>query len=103
MEKKYIDYGEINAADEELIQTRILRNDKPVVAFCVKTGDENKCEILSGYPWLTAEITVKRGEEYSDDVELDSSDLLLKFRVKDCEGRRKTGFYWVYDAETSPK
>ena len=95
----YKDYGEINAADEELIQTRILRNDMPVVAFCVKTGDENKYEILSGYPLMTAEITIKKDEEYSDEVELGPGDLRLKFRLKDCEGRRKSGFYWVYNAK----
>ena len=103
MKMKYIDYGEICAADEEMIQTRILRDDEPIMAFSVKTGDENSCTILSGHPKVTAEITVKKDEEYSGDVELpvlptfDGNALHMEFRIKDYDGRRKTGFYWVYD------
>lgn len=102
MEMDYKDYGEINAADEDLIKTRILRDDKPIVAFRVKTGDENKCEILDQEP-LVAEITVKKNEEYSDEVELpvlstlDGNALHLRFRLKDHDGGWKCGYYWVYD------
>lgn len=96
----YKDYGEINAADEDLIKTRIIRDKKPIVAFRVKTGDENKCDILDQEP-LVAEITIKKNEEYSDEVELpvlstlDGSALRLRFRLKDHNGTWKCGYYWV--------
>jgi len=102
MEKKYIDYGEINAADEELATHSISLNNDYLVDFLVKTGDENKCEILDQEP-LVAEITVKKNEEYSDEVELpvlstlDGNALHLRFRLKDHDGGWKCGYYWIYD------
>ncbi|MCR5822177.1 MAG: hypothetical protein K6F85_04605 [Bacteroidales bacterium] len=102
MEKDYKDYGEINAADEDLIKTRIIRDKEPIVAFRVKTGDENKCEIWYQAPFV-AEITIKKDEEYSDEVELpvlstlDGNALRLRFRLKDHDGGGKCGYYWVYE------
>ncbi len=96
----YKDYGEINATDEDLIKTRILRCDTPIIAFRVKNGYENKCDIWDQEP-LVADITVKINEEYFDEVELpvltslEGCTLRLRFRIKDHDGGWKCGYYWV--------
>ena len=101
MDIKYIDYGEINASDEELIKTRVKWNDKPFVAFRVKNGEENNYKILAVESIYVVEITIKKNDEYTDEItlplrrEFDNCKPCLKFRLKDFDGSWKCGYYWA--------
>jgi len=72
------------------------------LAVRVITGDENKCEVLEPSSKINVQITVKEGEEYSDEIDLpvlaesDNSALHLKFRIQDYNSARKMGYYWIY-------
>ncbi len=101
---EYIDYGEIDTADEELLYSRQPDVDgkEGCLAVRVITGDENKCEVLEPSSKINVQITVKEGEEYSDEIDLpvlaesDNSALHLKFRIQDYNSARKMGYYWIY-------
>ena len=101
---EYIDYGEIDTADEELLYSRQPDVDgkEGCLAVRVITGDENKCEVLEPSSKINVQITVKEGEEYSDEIDLPvlaesgNSALHLKFRIQDYNSARKMGYYWIY-------
>ena len=104
---EYIDYGEINTADEELLYSRHPDMDgkEGCLAVRVVTGDENKCEVLEPTSKINVQITVKEGEEYSAEIELpvlagpDRSSLRLNFHVKDHNGGWKSVVYWISEEE----
>lgn len=99
------DYCDTKAANEDMIKTCFLRDDKPIVAFRVEAGNENKCDVLDQEP-LVAVVALKMNEEYSDKVELpvlfvlDGNALRMRFRMKYSDDRRKTGFCWIYEASS---
>ena len=101
---EFIDYGEINTADEELLYMRYPDMDgkEGCLAVRIVTGDKNNCEVLEPTSKINVQITIKQGEEYSDEIELpvlvesNNSALHLKFRIQDYNSARKMGYYWIY-------
>jgi hypothetical protein len=102
---EYIDYGEINVVDEDFFHVRYITENDPdwLIAIRVINGEKNECRIPSFNTKFAVEITVKKNEEYSDEVELpirsgiDTKGLCLKFHLKDHDGAWKSGYYWIID------
>lgn len=100
-----IDYGVIDTSDEGLLYSRHPDNDgkEGCLAVRVITGDENKCEVLELTSKINVQITVREGDEYSDEIELPvlsepgSSALRLNFHVKNHDGRWKSVVYRIYE------
>lgn len=100
-----IDYGVIDTSDEGLLYSRHPDNDGKEGCLTVRviTGDENKCEVLELTSKINVQITVREGDEYSDEIELPvlsepgSSALRLNFHVKNHDGRWKSVVYRIYE------
>ncbi len=103
MSDKIIDYGEINVVDEEFFQVRYTTETDPewLVAIRVIHGEKNACWVPCFNTKFAVEITIKKNEDYADEIklpicrDLDTTELRLRFRLKDHDGVWKCGYYWV--------
>lgn len=105
MKKRIIDYGSVSIVDEDLVYTRQTNQDEDrgKIAFRVKTEAENNCVIEETDTIPIADIKVKEGGTYSNDIELpilagiDKKALRLEFRIIDHNGSGKSVLYSIYE------
>ncbi len=103
MKEIIIDSGEINLIEENFFHIRqtTATDSEWLVAIRVLNGKKNECQIIDFHTKFAVEIVIKKCEEYYDEIKfpirkgIDTSELFLKFRLKNNDGVWKSGLYWV--------